>query len=174
MSRRTRSAAATAAPASAPRKLRCAIYTRKSTEEGLDQAFNSLDAQREAGLAYIKSQASEGWTALPDRYDDGGVSGGTLERPALRRLLHDVEAGLVDVVSRSFLLDVPPPLAPVTRNVVRGVFERHLARADEGVSDADRTTLGRLLDDDDPRSVVRRPDVFVLSVRTVHAGTVAG
>ena len=84
---------------SAPtRKLRCAVYTRKSSEEGLEQEFNSLDAQREAGLAYIASQRAEGWIALPDHYDDGGVSGGTLERPALQRLLRDVEAGLIDVV----------------------------------------------------------------------------
>ena len=80
-----------------PRK-RCAIYTRKSSEEGLDQEFNSLDAQREAGEAYVKSQASEGWTLLPARYDDGGFSGGTMERPALRRLLADIEAGLIDVI----------------------------------------------------------------------------
>jgi DNA invertase Pin-like site-specific DNA recombinase len=80
------------------RKLRCAVYTRKSSEEGLEQEFNSLDAQRESGLAYIASQRAEGWVALPDRYDDGGVSGATLERPALRRLLRDVEAGMVDVV----------------------------------------------------------------------------
>jgi DNA invertase Pin-like site-specific DNA recombinase len=80
------------------RKLRCAVYTRKSSEEGLELEFNSLHAQREAGLAYIASQKSEGWIALPDHYDDGGISGGTLERPALRRLLCDVEAGLIDVV----------------------------------------------------------------------------
>jgi site-specific DNA recombinase len=80
------------------RKLRCAVYTRKSSEEGLQQEFNSLNAQREAGLAYIASQKSEGWIALPDHYDDGGISGGTLERPALKRLLCDVEAGLIDVV----------------------------------------------------------------------------
>ena len=80
------------------RKLRCAVYTRKSSEEGLEQEFNSLDAQREAGVAYIQSQRAEGWVALPDRYDDGGVSGGTLERPALQRLLRDVEAGLIDVI----------------------------------------------------------------------------
>ena len=78
--------------------VRCAIYTRKSSDEGLDQNFNSLDAQREACAAYIKSQASEGWTALPDLYDDGGISGGTLERPALQRLLADVAAGKVDVI----------------------------------------------------------------------------
>jgi len=80
------------------RKLRCAVYTRKSTEEGLEQAFNSLDAQREACEAYIASQRAEGWVLVHDRYDDGGVSGGTLDRPALKRLLADIEAGLIDVV----------------------------------------------------------------------------
>jgi site-specific DNA recombinase len=77
---------------------RCAIYTRKSTEEGLDQAFNSLDAQREACEAYIKSQAHEGWITLKGRYDDGGYSGGSMERPALKRLLADIEAGLINTV----------------------------------------------------------------------------
>jgi DNA invertase Pin-like site-specific DNA recombinase len=80
------------------RKLRCAVYTRKSTEEGLDKAFNSLEAQREACEAYIASQRSEGWALVQDAYDDGGFSGGTLERPALKRLLADIEAGRVDVV----------------------------------------------------------------------------
>jgi site-specific DNA recombinase len=78
--------------------VRCAIYTRKSSDEGLEQGFNSLDAQREACDAYILSQASEGWSALPDIYDDGGISGGTLERPALRRLLADVAAGRIDII----------------------------------------------------------------------------
>ena len=80
------------------RKLRCAVYTRKSTEEGLEQEFNSLHAQREACEAYIASQRSEGWVLVRERYDDGGFSGGTLERPALQRLLADIEDGLVDVV----------------------------------------------------------------------------
>ena len=79
-------------------KLRCAVYTRKSSEEGLDMEFNSLDAQREACEAYVASQRAEGWLLVPDRYDDGGFSGGTLERPALRRLLADIEAGKIDVV----------------------------------------------------------------------------
>ena len=78
--------------------VRCAIYTRKSSEEGLEQAFNSLDAQREACEAYIKSQKHEGWLLLPDLYDDGGISGGTMERPALKRLLTDIEADRVDTV----------------------------------------------------------------------------
>src|SRR5262249_23790808 len=80
------------------RRLHCAIYTRKSTEEGLDQEFNSLDAQREACSSYIASQRAEGWIALPTPYDDGGFSGATLERPALKRLIADIETGLVDVV----------------------------------------------------------------------------
>jgi site-specific DNA recombinase len=78
--------------------IRCAIYTRKSSEEGLEQEFNSLDAQRESGEAYIASQAGEGWTCLPDRYDDGGFTGGNMERPALKRLMADIEAGKVDCV----------------------------------------------------------------------------
>src|SRR5690606_15155141 len=69
-----------------------------SSDEGLDQSFNSLDAQREAGEAYVKSQASEGWTAMTARYDDGGFSGGSMERPALKLLLDDIAAGLIDVV----------------------------------------------------------------------------
>lgn len=80
------------------RKLRCAVYTRKSTDEGLEKEFNSLEAQRAACEAYITSQRSEGWVLVHDRYDDGGVSGGTLDRPALKRLLADIESGLVDVV----------------------------------------------------------------------------
>ena len=80
------------------RKLRCAVYTRKSSEEGLEQEFNSLDTQREACEAYIASQRSEGWVLVRDRYDDGGISGGTLDRPGLQRLQEDIEEGLVDVV----------------------------------------------------------------------------
>jgi site-specific DNA recombinase len=79
-------------------KKRCAIYTRKSTDEGLDQDFNSLDAQREAAEHHIRAQAHEGWTVLPDRYDDGGYSGGSMERPAVERLIQDIENGLIDVV----------------------------------------------------------------------------
>ena len=81
-----------------PRRMRCAIYTRKSSEEGLDMEFNSLDAQREACEAYIASQRAEGWVTVRDQYDDGGFSGGTLERPALQRLLADIAAGLIDVI----------------------------------------------------------------------------
>ena len=80
------------------RKIRCAIYTRKSSEEGLEQDFNSLDAQREACAAYIQSHKHEGWVVLPQHYDDGGISGGTMERPALQQLLLDVDEGLVDQI----------------------------------------------------------------------------
>jgi site-specific DNA recombinase len=80
------------------KQIRCAIYTRKSSEEGLEQDFNSLHAQREACAAYVLSQASEGWNLLPDEYDDGGLSGGSLVRPALQRLLADIAAGKIDII----------------------------------------------------------------------------
>src|ERR1019366_4188139 len=81
-----------------PKTVRCAIYTRKSTDEGLAKEFNSLDAQREAAQAYIASQRHEGWICLPEPYDDGGYSGGTMARPALQRLLADAPAGRIDCV----------------------------------------------------------------------------
>ena len=93
-----RKAIADASMPATVKKIRAAVYTRKSSEEGLDMEFNSLDAPREACEAYIASQRSEGWVLVADRYDDGGVSGGTLERPALKRLLADIERGLIDVV----------------------------------------------------------------------------
>ena len=80
------------------RRIRCAIYTRKSSEEGLEQDFNSLDAQREACEAYIASQKHEGWEVLPDHYDDGGISGGHLDRPALQRLMQAVDEKRVDQI----------------------------------------------------------------------------
>ena len=80
------------------KKIRCAIYTRKSAEEGLEQEFNSLDAQREACAAYVASQKAEAWVLLPTVYEDAGISGGTLERPGLQRLLADIDAGLVDQI----------------------------------------------------------------------------
>src|SRR6266852_3782227 len=89
-------ARATGKPRAAP--MRCAIYTRKSSEEGLEQEFNSLDAQREACEAYIRSQRHEGWVCLPGMYDDGGISGATLERLSLKRLLAEIEAGAIDAV----------------------------------------------------------------------------
>jgi site-specific DNA recombinase len=81
-----------------PKPVRCAIYTRKSTDEGLDQDFNSLDAQREAGQSYIRSHKGEGWTLSPKQYDDGGYTGANMERPALKRLFADIQAGTVDCV----------------------------------------------------------------------------
>jgi site-specific DNA recombinase len=85
-------------PTQRPKTIRCAIYTRKSTEEGLDQQYNSLDSQRDAGESYIRSQANEGWELVPDRYDDGGFSGGNIERPALKRMMEDIQAGKIDCV----------------------------------------------------------------------------
>ena len=80
------------------RGMRCVIYTRKSTEEGLEQEFNTLDAQRDSAEAYIRSQREDGWVALPDRYDDGGYTGANMERPALKKLLQDARDGLIDCV----------------------------------------------------------------------------
>ena len=80
------------------RRMRCAVYTRKSSEEGLDQEYNSIDAQRDAGHAYIASQRAEGWISVADDYDDPAFSGGNMERPALKRLIADIEAGKIDVV----------------------------------------------------------------------------
>jgi site-specific DNA recombinase len=81
-----------------PKRQRCAIYTRKSTEHNLDLEFNSLDAQREACEAYIKSQAHEGWRLIPDHYDDGGLSGASLNRPSLQQLLDEVRDGKIDII----------------------------------------------------------------------------
>jgi DNA invertase Pin-like site-specific DNA recombinase len=94
---KTMRAMPTPAPSIVPKK-RCAIYTRKSTDEGLDQEYNSLEAQRDAGLAFVASQRHEGWVAVNDGYDDGGYSGGNLDRPGLKRLMADIEAGGVDIV----------------------------------------------------------------------------
>jgi DNA invertase Pin-like site-specific DNA recombinase len=80
------------------RRQRCAVYTRKSSEEGLDQEYNSIDAQRDAGHAYVASQRAEGWIPVADDYDDGGFSGGSMDRPALKRLMQDIDAGLIDIV----------------------------------------------------------------------------
>jgi Resolvase, N terminal domain len=112
------------------KKARCAIYTRKSSEEGLEQAFNSLDAQREACAAFILSQKHEGWTVLPTLYDDGGYSGGTMERPGLKRLIADIEAGQIDVVNaRLFLTNrQPPPIAALPAAIVGGGQKRAARR----------------------------------------------
>ena len=85
-------------PATAPSQIRCAIYTRKSTEEGLDQEFNTLDAQREAAESYVNSQRNDGWVVVPDRYDDGGFTGANMDRPALKALLADVQARKVNCI----------------------------------------------------------------------------
>ncbi len=111
------------AKSKAPQKIRCAIYTRKSCEEGLDQEFNSLDAQRETGEAYITSQKSAGWVCLPTRYDDGGFSGGDMERPALQRLLEDIQAGKVDCVVIYKLDRLSRSLLDFAR--IMDVFDQH-------------------------------------------------
>ena len=98
------------------RKLRCAVYTRKSSEEGLEQEFNSLHAQREACEAYVASQRSEGWALIREPYDDGGFSGGTLERPALKRLMADIEEGPVDLVDHD---DVDQPLLDIGNKLLQ-------------------------------------------------------
>jgi site-specific DNA recombinase len=108
---------------SAPKKVRCAIYTRKSTEEGLDQEFNSLDAQRESAVAYIASQKADGWTCVPERYDDGGFTGGNIERPALQRLLADITAGSIDCVVVYKVDRLSRSLLDFTR--IMETFERH-------------------------------------------------
>ena len=105
------------------RKLRCAIYTRKSTEEGLEKEFNSLHAQREACEAYVASQRSEGWALIREPYDDGGVSGGTLDRPSLKRLIEDIEEGLVDVIVVYKIDRLSRSLADFAKLVE--VFDRH-------------------------------------------------
>jgi site-specific DNA recombinase len=106
-----------------PRTIRCAIYTRKSTEEGLEQEFNSLDAQREAGEAFIASQKAAGWVCSAERYDDGGFSGGNAERPALQRLMADIEAGLVDCVVVYKVDRLSRSLLDFAR--MMEIFERH-------------------------------------------------
>lgn len=125
------------------RRLRCAIYTRKSSEDGLEQEFNSLHAQREACEAYITSQRSEGWVLVRDQYDDGGVSGGTLERAALRQLLQDVEAGLIDVIVVYKIDRLSRSLADFSKLV--DVFERnHVTFVSVTQSFNTTTSMGRL------------------------------
>jgi site-specific DNA recombinase len=124
--------------------VRCAIYTRKSTEEGLEQEFNTLDAQRESAEAFIKSQAHDGWTCLPEHYDDGGFTGGNMDRPALKRLLADIEADKIDCVvvykidrlSRS-LLDFAKMMDTFERN--------HVAFVSTTQQFNSATSMGRLV-----------------------------
>jgi site-specific DNA recombinase len=106
-----------------PAAVRCAIYTRKSTEVGLEQNFNSLDAQREACLAYIQSQRHEGWKCMPTHYDDGGFTGGNMDRPALKRLLADIEAGQIDCVVCYKLDRLSRSLLDFARII--GILEKH-------------------------------------------------
>ena len=130
-------------------KQRCALYTRKSSEEGLDQEFNSLDAQREACEALVKSQTSEGWRSLATRYDDGGVSGGSMQRPALKRLLADITADQIDVVVVYKIDRLTRSLADFARMVE--LFDRHrvsfvsVTQAFNTTSSMGRLTLNVLL-----------------------------
>ncbi|MCG3178601.1 MAG: hypothetical protein BIFFINMI_00929 [Phycisphaerae bacterium] len=128
----------------APATVRCAIYTRKSSEEGLDQEFNSLDAQRESAEAYVASQKSEGWACLPDRYDDGGFSGGDMERPAVGRLMADVEAGKIDCVVVYKVDRLSRSLLDFAR--IMAVFDqRHIAFVSVTQNFNTSTPMGRLV-----------------------------
>ena len=128
---------------------RCAIYTRKSTEHNLDLAFNSLDAQREACEAYIKSQTHEGWRLVADHYDDGGISGATLDRPDVQRLLKDIAAGKIDIVVVSKVDRLTRSLADFAKLV--DIFDRHkvsfvsVTQAFNTTSSMGRLTLNVLL-----------------------------
>ena len=126
------------------RRMRCAVYTRKSSEEGLDQEYNSIDAQRDAGHAYIASQRAEGWIAVADDYDDPAFSGGNMERPALKRMMADIEAGKIDVIVIYKIDRLTRSLADFSKMVE--VFER------QGVSFVSvtqqfntTTSMGRLM-----------------------------
>jgi site-specific DNA recombinase len=103
--------------------VRCAASTRKSSEEGLQQEFNSLDAQREAAQAFVQSQQGDGWVLLPDRYDDGGFTGGDMDRPGLRRLLADIQGGKVDCVVVYEVDRLSRSLLDFSR--LMGTFEKH-------------------------------------------------
>jgi hypothetical protein len=132
-------------PGPQPKRVRCAIYTRKSTEEGLQQDFNTLDAQRDSAEKYIASQAGEGWVCLPDQYDDGGFTGGNMERPALQRLLADVDAGRIDCI-------VVYKVDRLSRSILD--FARIMERFDQGHLCPLRTKAGSL-----------KPDTAQLHVR---------
>ncbi|SFM13896.1 recombinase family protein [Nitrosomonas communis] len=126
------------------RRMRCAVYTRKSTEEGLDQEYNSIDAQRDAGHAYIASQRNEGWIPVSDDYDDPAYSGGNMERPALQRLLTDIEAGKIDVVIIYKIDRLTRSLADFSRMVE--VFERYGVSFVSVTQQMNSTTsMGRLM-----------------------------
>jgi len=126
------------------RRLRCAVYTRKSTEEGLDQAYNSIDAQRDAGHAFIASQRAEGWIPVADDYDDPAYSGGNMDRPALKRLLADIEAGKLDIVVVYKIDRLSRSLADFARMVE--IFDRHgvsFSAVTQQINSA--TSMGRLM-----------------------------
>lgn len=126
------------------KRLRCAVYTRKSTEEGLDQEYNSIDAQRDAGHAYIASQRAEGWTAVNDDYDDPAFSGGNMERPALLRLLADIETKKIDIVVVYKIDRLTRSLADFSRMIE--VFERHKVSFVSVTQQFNTTTsMGRLM-----------------------------
>jgi site-specific DNA recombinase len=130
--------------ATARATVRCAVYTRKSTEEGLQQEFNTLDAQRESAEAFIQSQAHEGWTCLPDRYDDGGFTGGNMDRPALKRLLADIEADRIDCVVVYKLDRLSRSLLDFAR--MMDTFERHhVAFVSTTQQFNSATSMGRLV-----------------------------
>ena len=134
---------------STSRRLRCAVYTRKSTEEGLEQEFNSLDAQREACIAFVASQAGLGWKLVPDHYDDGGISGGTMERPALQRLLTDIRDSSIDVVVVYKIDRLTPSLMDFARIVevfdANGVSFVSVTQAFNTTTSMGRLTLNVLL-----------------------------
>jgi DNA invertase Pin-like site-specific DNA recombinase len=124
-------------------KRRCAVYTRKSHEEGLQQEFNSLDAQRESCEAYVMSQKGVGWLLVPDRYDDGGFSGGTLDRPALQRLIRDIEAGLINTIVVYKIDRLTRSLSDFSRLV--DIFDRHDVKFASTTESLNTTTsVGRL------------------------------
>ena len=123
---------------------RCAVYCRVSSDERLDQSFNSIDAQKEAGHAFIKSQSHEGWIAVADDYDDGGFSGGNMDRPALRRLMADIQMGKVDIVVVYKIDRLSRSLADFARMV--DVFDRHrvsFSAVTQQINSA--TSMGRLM-----------------------------
>src|SRR5262245_33626508 len=130
--------------ASTRRLVRCAIYTRKSSEEGLQQEFNSLDAERESAEAYIASLKHDGWVCLPQRYDDGGYTGGNMDRPALGRLMEDVAAGLIDAVVVYKVDRLSRSLLDFAR--MMGLFEKHqVAFVSTTQQFSTATSMGRLV-----------------------------
>jgi site-specific DNA recombinase len=127
-----------------PKVVRCAIYCRKSTEEGLDMEFNSLHAQRESGEAFVASQQSEGWICLPEDYSDPGFTGGNMDRPALKRLMLDIQAGKIDTVVVNKIDRLSRSLIDFTK--ILEVFEKHkvaFVAVTQSISTA--TSAGRLM-----------------------------